>query len=207
MPLTLVGVRRATARRRRRRGPPALLAADRQRGRGCPAHPRRTSLPWMLLAAVLQLFAGLAASTLAALDDYVTSAAGFVARKRRRARLHPRRGRRARDRRGRLGHGASTGRSRWPFPLVRARARGRGPRAMPATARAVRPGSRSGRGSPRWARVSRSRSRCRPIYLVCVPLAGREGTGAVTSFGYAYLVASAVVAVTASSLGLVTRSR
>jgi hypothetical protein len=42
------------------------------------------------------------------------------------------------------------------------------------------------------------------IYLVCVPLAGREGTGAVTSFGYAYLVSSAVVAVTASSLGLVT---
>ena len=36
------------------------------------------ALPWMLLAAVLQLFAGLAASALAALDDYVTSAAGFV---------------------------------------------------------------------------------------------------------------------------------
>ena len=42
------------------------------------------------------------------------------------------------------------------------------------------------------------------IYLICVPLAGREGVGAVTSFGYAYLIASAVVAVTGSSLGLVT---
>jgi hypothetical protein len=42
------------------------------------------------------------------------------------------------------------------------------------------------------------------IYLICLPLAGREGTGAVTSFGYAYLIASAIVAVTASSLGLVT---
>jgi len=42
------------------------------------------------------------------------------------------------------------------------------------------------------------------IYVVCLPLAGREGTGAVTSFGYAYLIASAIVLVTASSLGLVT---
>ena len=42
------------------------------------------------------------------------------------------------------------------------------------------------------------------IYLVCVPLAAREGVGAVTSFGYAYLIASAIVAVTGSSLGLVT---
>ena len=35
-------------------------------------------LPWMVLAAVLQLFAGLAASSLAALNDYVTPALGFV---------------------------------------------------------------------------------------------------------------------------------
>ena len=42
------------------------------------------------------------------------------------------------------------------------------------------------------------------IYVVSLPLAAREGVGAVTSFGFAYLAASAVVAVTASSLGLVT---
>ncbi len=42
------------------------------------------------------------------------------------------------------------------------------------------------------------------IYVVCLPLAAREGEGAVTSFSYAYLIASAIVAVTASSLGLVT---
>jgi hypothetical protein len=42
------------------------------------------------------------------------------------------------------------------------------------------------------------------IYIVCLPFAGREGTGATTSFGYAYLIGSAIVAVTASSLGLVT---
>src|SRR6185436_8193035 len=48
-------------------------------GRGGPALATATdALPWMVLAATLQLFAGLAASVLAALDDYVTAAAGFV---------------------------------------------------------------------------------------------------------------------------------
>ena len=42
------------------------------------------------------------------------------------------------------------------------------------------------------------------VYLVCLPIAAREGVGAVTSFGYAYLIAAAVVGATASSLGLVT---
>jgi hypothetical protein len=42
------------------------------------------------------------------------------------------------------------------------------------------------------------------LYVICLPLASREGEGAVTSFGYAYLIASALVAVTASSLGLVS---
>jgi hypothetical protein len=42
------------------------------------------------------------------------------------------------------------------------------------------------------------------IYLVCLPLAAGEGVGSVSSLSYAYLIGSAVVAVTASSLGLVT---
>jgi hypothetical protein len=42
------------------------------------------------------------------------------------------------------------------------------------------------------------------IYLICLPLAAHEGVGSVTSLSYAYLIGSAVVAVTASSLGLVT---
>ena len=42
------------------------------------------------------------------------------------------------------------------------------------------------------------------IYLVCLPIAAREGVGSVTSFGYAYLIAAAVVGISASSLGLVT---
>ncbi len=35
-------------------------------------------LPWLVVAAIAQLFAGLAASALAALDDYATAAAGYA---------------------------------------------------------------------------------------------------------------------------------
>jgi hypothetical protein len=42
------------------------------------------------------------------------------------------------------------------------------------------------------------------LYVVCLPFAGRLETGAVTSFGYAYLAAASLVTVTAFSLGLVT---
>jgi hypothetical protein len=42
------------------------------------------------------------------------------------------------------------------------------------------------------------------VYVVCLPFAAREGVGAQTSFAYAYIGAAALVAVTASSLGLVT---
>ena len=74
---------------------------------------------------------------------------------------------------------------------------------MPA--QAIRPSTLSFRG--RLAEIGRGLAlpfAIQGIYLICVPLAGREGVGAVTSFGYAYLIASAVVAVTGSSLGLVT---
>jgi O-antigen/teichoic acid export membrane protein len=42
------------------------------------------------------------------------------------------------------------------------------------------------------------------FFVVCLRFASDLGTGAVTSFTYAYLVASALVAVTASSLGMVS---
>src|SRR5207245_2033768 len=41
-------------------------------------------------------------------------------------------------------------------------------------------------------------------YVVCLPFAGRRGTGAATSFVYAYLAAASLVTITAGSLGLVT---
>jgi len=42
------------------------------------------------------------------------------------------------------------------------------------------------------------------LYVVCLPFAARLGTGAATSFVYAYLAASSLVTVTAGSLGIVT---
>jgi hypothetical protein len=42
------------------------------------------------------------------------------------------------------------------------------------------------------------------IYLIGLPLASSQGVGAVSSLSYAYLIGSAVVTVSASSLGLVT---
>src|SRR5262249_49731962 len=42
------------------------------------------------------------------------------------------------------------------------------------------------------------------LYVVSLPFAARVGTGAATSFVYAYLAAASLVTVTAGSLGLVT---
>jgi len=42
------------------------------------------------------------------------------------------------------------------------------------------------------------------LYVICLPFASRLGTGAATSFVYAYLAASSLVTVTAGSLGIVT---
>lgn len=159
------------------------------------------ALPWMLLAATFQLYAGLAASALAALDDYATAAAGFV-----------------------LGSVAGLA-----YILVRVNAdgvvalshgmalNGVVALAVPAVALALRARAASTprgavlpAGEPYASRLATMGSgialplALQAIYLICVPLASREGDGALTSFGFAYLIASAVVAVTASSLGLVT---
>jgi hypothetical protein len=159
------------------------------------------ALPWMVLAATGQLYAGLAASALASLDDYVVAAAGFAV-------------------------GSILGLA---FILVRVDADGvvaiswgmalngaiallvptaalalRAARAG-APRQALRPGGVSSRA--RLAEMARGVTlplALQAIYVVSLPLAAREGVGAVTSFGFAYLAASAVVAVTASSLGLVT---
>lgn len=159
------------------------------------------ALPWMLLAATFQLFAGLAASALAALDDYVTSAAGFV--------LGSVAGlalilvRVDADGVVALSHGmALNGAVALAFPLVGLGLRARSS-AMPRSA--VRPV-----GESYGARLATMGSgialplALQAVYLVCLPFAAREGDGALTTFGFAYLISSAVVAVTASSIGLVT---
>jgi putative peptidoglycan lipid II flippase len=158
-------------------------------------------LPLMVLAAVAQLYAGLAASALAALDDYVTAAvtyivASVVGLAYIVARVDV-------DGIDAVAVGmALNGLLAVALPTLALAVRARR-EAMPRSA--VRPS-----GPPITARVLEAgRSAALPlalqgVYLICLPFAAREGVGAVTSFGYAYLAASALVAVTSSSLGLVT---
>jgi hypothetical protein len=159
------------------------------------------ALRWLIPAAVAQLFAALAASGLAALDDYTVAAAGY-------------------------GAGTTAGlvlilvtyeehgivAVAWGMALgavitlvvpaaallVRAVAE-----RVPASA--ARPA-----GAPVRERLGTFASGTafqlglQALYLVWLPAAAAVGTGAVTSFGYAYLAASGVVAVSAFSLGLVS---
>jgi hypothetical protein len=159
------------------------------------------ALPWMVVAAVCQLYAGLAASSLAALDDYRSAAFGFA--------LGSVAGlafillRVGADGVQALSWGMAVNGAislLVPAAVLARRARREG---MPRGA--VRPAGVS--PAARLAELGRGVAlplALQAIYLVSIPFAAREGVGAVTSFGYAYLVASALVTVTASPLGLVT---
>jgi len=159
------------------------------------------TLPLMLLAAAGQLYAGLAASALAALDSYVVAALAYIA------------GsaiglafillRIDEDGISAVAVGmALNGLVAAAVQLVVLAARARRA-AMPSSA--VRPA-----GTTLWKRLTTVAAgialplALQAVYLICLPFAAREGVGAVTSFGYAYLAGSAVVGVCGSSLGLVT---
>lgn len=169
--------------------------------RGLARETATEALPWMLLAATLQLFAGLAASALAALDDYVTPALGFMLGSVAGLALILLRV----DADGvvALSYGmALNGAVALAFPLAGLAVRAR---SLSAPVSAVRPG-----GGSYGARLGAMGTgialpfALQAMYLICLPFAAREGDGALTTFGFAYLISSAVVAVTASSLGLVT---
>jgi hypothetical protein len=158
-------------------------------------------LPWLVLAAVGQLYAGLAASALAALDDYATAAAGYAAGSVLGLLLIL----------WRVGDDGIDAVA-WGMALnagvavvvptlgLVARARRE---AVPSSA--ARPASegRSRRLGGLAAGVALPLA-LQAVYLICVPFAAGEGVGALTSFGYAFLAASAVISVTASALALVT---
>lgn len=158
-------------------------------------------LQWVVPAGVAYLFAGLAASGLAALDDYATAAIGFAV-------------------------GSAAG-----LALIVARVEGDGiiavawgltltssvAVAVPVIGlaiRALRTGMPSSAvrpvGLPLRARLQEfAVGAAVPIalqlfYVVSLPFAAQLGTGAATSFVYAYFAASALVTVTAGALGLVT---
>jgi hypothetical protein len=159
------------------------------------------ALRWMVPAAVAYLYAALASSTLAALDDYGTAALGFAL-------------------------GSTAG-----LLLIVSRAEPDGIIAVAwgmtlnsaisllvpcvgllvkavkerVPARAARPA-----GLPLRLRVGMFVTGAmlplamQLLYLACLGVAGRMEPGDATSFVYAYLAAASLVTVTASSLGLVT---
>ena len=159
------------------------------------------ALVWVIPAAVAHLFTGLVASTFAALDDYATPALGYA-----------------------LGSAAGLA-----YILTRTDADGivavsRGMAvtalvglvvpllvlawrashaAMPAAA--ARPA-----GEPLHRRLGMFVAAAAiPLslqlaYVLSIPFAGRLGSGAVTSFGYAYLAANTLAGITSFSIGLVS---
>jgi peptidoglycan biosynthesis protein MviN/MurJ (putative lipid II flippase) len=169
-----------------------------------PSESRETAadvVRWMVPAGVLHLFAAVAASGLAAIDDYGTAAFGYAV-------------------------GSASG-----LALVLTRVESDGIIAIawgmtlngtvallvPAVGLALHAARLR---MPRAAvRSSEARVRARLgtfavgaalplalqlLYVVCLPFASRLGTGSATTFVYAYLAGSALVTVTAGSLGLVT---
>ena len=159
------------------------------------------ALRWVVPAAVAHLFTGLVASTFAALDDYATPALGYA-----------------------LGSAAGLA-----YVLARTEADGivavsRGMAVtavvgllVPAAAlawhalRASMPAAAvQPRGEPMHRRLALFVAAAAiPLslqlaYVVSIPFAGRLGSGAVTSFGYAYLAATTLAGVTAFSIGLVS---
>ncbi|MBA3475329.1 MAG: hypothetical protein H0T10_01060, partial [Actinobacteria bacterium] len=164
---------------------------------GLPASGRETAadaLVFLVPAAVAHLFAALAASALAAHDSYGTAAAGYA-----------------------LGSAvglaailATVGEHGIVACAWGTLANGVVSLAVPAIAllRRAEWGRRAGLAV--GARlVELARAAALPIvlqvfFVVCLRFAAGVGTGAVTSFTYAYFVAAALVSVTASSLGMVS---
>ena len=159
------------------------------------------ALPWMVVAGLGQFTAGLLASTLAALDDYVLPALAFIVGSVTGLLLLLARIDESRTEAVAWGMALNAvlattlmalwlwrraRRERMPAGAARADVRGSGRRLVELGSGAALPFA------------------LQATYLVCLPIAAQEGVGSVTSFSYAYLIAAAVVGISASSVGLVT---
>ena len=148
-------------------------------------------LPWVVASAVAQIFGGLIASALAALDDYQWAAFGFAGGSVAGVVLTL----------ALVGHGVVA--FGWGLALNGALSL-----AIPLVPLLVRRGI----GAPDqryWSRlVELGEGIALPLalqglYLVAYRFASGLGTGRATTFGYAYLIAAFLVAITASSVALV----
>lgn len=159
------------------------------------------ALRWIVPASVCHLFVGLSASTLAALDDYATPALGYALASAAGLGLIL----------ARVDEDGISALS-WGMALSAAVALlvpmvvlvGRALHAsMPASA--ARPAGRPlHRRLGLFVAAAAIPLALQVAYVVSLPFAGRLGSGAVTSFGYAYLAATTLVSVTAFSIGLVS---
>ena len=160
-----------------------------------------STLPWLLVAALGQFAAGLFASAFAALDDYTTPAVGYVTGSVVGLVLILLRI----DENGVIAVAWGMALNAVIATLVPALALARRARREQMPGTAVRP--RTGGTRTRLRELLSGAAlpfALQAVYVICLPIAALGGVGDVTSFGYAYLVGAAVVAVTASSLGLVT---
>jgi O-antigen/teichoic acid export membrane protein len=162
-------------------------------GSGDTARTFAESVPLFTLAGCLQLFAGLAASALAAFGDYSTAAYGFMA--------------------AGVG-GLAAFLVLLPVGPV-ALAAGLSVNAAIAAAVPVVAVLRRRRASTRGELLLRPRLKqvsqgaalplaLQALYAIAAPLALHEGHGAATTFLYAYTFAAFLVAVTATSLALIS---
>jgi hypothetical protein len=149
-------------------------------------------LPWLVPAAALQVYAGVAASALAALDDYGTAALGYgvgaIAGLVVIASL--------------VGHGVQA--FGWGLALNGALAV-----AIPLTRLLMRhglgrPGGAVGVRLRRLAEGVALPFAIQGLYLVSYRFASGLGSGKPTTLSYAYLISSLLVAVTATSVALVS---
>ena len=180
--------RRSRSASRRRTRSPACSPTAPRRGRA----PREL-LPWLACAAAAQVYAGVAASALAALDDYGTAAFGYVAGAVAGVAAIAA-SRRSRRRRVRLGPGGQR----------RGLARHPARRAAPGAGRSGRRAAAPAAGCARSPRASSLPFALQGLYVIGYRFASGLGTGKPTTFSYAYLIASLLVAVTATSVALIS---
>ncbi len=159
------------------------------------------ALRWLVPAGIAYLFVGLAASGLAALDDYATAALGYALGGT--AALIEILLRVDADGIAALWWGvALNGAISLAVPVLGLAWRATSAR-MPR--RAARPtGQRLRSRLGVFATAAALPIALQLLYVVCLPFAGRVEPGAVTSFGYAYLGAASFVSITAFSIGLVS---
>jgi len=159
------------------------------------------ALRWMIPAAVAHLYVGLAASGLAALDDYATAALGYAAGSAAGLVLILNQV----DEHGIVAVSwgmALNGAVALLVPAVGLAWRAAHAQMPTVAVRPTGPPLASRLGV--FAIAAALPLALQLLYVVCLPFAGTLGAGAVTSFGYAYIAVASLVAVTAFSIGLVS---